>query len=284
MTDIDDVDALMQLELRARALQEKGFQLKNGSWSSWYDQELGAAARSRVPREDQMTVESVDHTVLFLRDLFRQHDMLPWYGDGQGNTDIHRTGIIIESGFCTTDLDTDLNKPYLQVIGGPGTMPETVIGSLKHWDRTNDIKTFTGLSAGTIQILCKSNTPAQAVDLANFVAKAIRTHWQDLCHQRWHSITEISYGGYDDRNPMYSRSAASERNATCPLTFTFFHQWTTSSSPRPGTLSVVNALLIGLLPAEDGDGHPLGPPMDGVWDRTKEADVVVYGVGEIPDD
>jgi len=278
MTTRSDLLDQRLLALRERELNERSALRLRGNTSSVYNEYLGAIVQERVPRQDQVAREANDHTVLFLRDLFSQHDMLRWIGDGQGLTDVIKSDILIESNLSPAQRPEWLGKPSIEVHVGPGTTPEFVIGNLKHYNLLADIETQTGLTAGTVQVMCSAKLPAQALDLATFVAKAIRVHWKYLCHQRWHAITEIAVGGYDGNNPLYSRLVSStERVAVCPVTFTFFHQWTTVSEPRADSIRRVEIMC-----------QAWGIEFESVLGIVDQAQLresaVVYGAGEIAED
>jgi hypothetical protein len=174
--------------------------------------------------------------------------------------------------------DDDLSKPALIVNAGPATIPEYVVGSIKHKGFSDGTETMTGLAAGTVQIMISAALPAQSLNLANFVAKAIRAHWRYLCSQRWFAVTEVAIGGYDPNNPLYNQSISSrERVAVTPLTFTFFHQWMTRSGPRPDAVR-----LAGLM--ANAYGVDVNEVM-GVVDITDvKSSLVVYAGDQIPED
>jgi len=240
MTTRDELVALRHMALMERRIRESEAFTAYGHTGSPYNDLLRERAEATLPRDDQFSVESNDFVVLFLRNLFRTHKALTWVGDRQGMTDVTKSNILIEGNLSPKQRREWLGKPMIEVHVGPASMPEYVVGSVKHYNRLSDTETLTGLTAGTIQLMCTARLPAQALDLANFVAKAIRIHWKNLCHQRWFAITEIAIGGYDGNNPVYTRAVSqTERVAITPVTFTFFHQWTATSSPREGSIELV---------------------------------------------
>lgn len=279
MTERDDLIAVRALELAERKAREATDRVAYGHSGSLYNTRLGEQVRQRVQRQDQAATEANGHLVLFLRDLFSQHDTMTWVGDGKGHTDVGKSKIIIESNLSPMQRDENLALPMLEIHSGPTSWPDTVVGSIKHQSRLGGTETYTGLAAGTLQVMCSSKTPTQSLDLATFVARVIRTHWKHLCHQRWFAITEIAVGGYDGGNPLYSRAVqSSERNALTPVTFTYFHQWMSTVTPVRDAIDQAKQIA-----------QALGVDLDidyGVADAAelKEGAFVVYAAGHIEDD
>ena len=279
MTDRDDLGAARALQLIERELYEKRRLGEAGHDPGLYDEYLRAKREVRVERSDQISVEAMELTTLFLRDLFRANDTIRWVGEtDSGLTDVIKSDIIIESALSPFQRKEDLRKPMMQVNAGPSSMPEYVVGSLKSKNFSSGSSTLTGLAAGTIQILISAKNGAQSLHLGEFVRKAIRVHWRYLCSQKWFAITEIALGGYDQNNPMYNRAiTSSERNAITPLTFTFFHQWMARSEPRKDAAKLAGIMAVGW----GVDVQTPGGVLDLEEAKTK---LTVYAGGQIPED
>lgn len=232
----DDLEELRHLaELERRAIRKADLQ-RNGTYATDFGAALQRAAESIFPRDDSVINEAVQNATFHTRQLFLSSPELPrWVGDHEGLTDLDASEIIIEHTLSARDHDDDSSKPKITILPGPSTMPETVLGSMAHYDIRTDTRTFTGMSAGIIQMFFRAITAADANALMNLVALNLRSNWQEICQGRWHSITEISQSPADSRNAVISRESRREHDAVASLTFTYNHQWTTRTEPREGT-------------------------------------------------
>lgn len=209
------------------------------------------AQRERLERHDQFTLESVGHMVLFLRDLFRAENApYVWRGE-RGLTDHKASSIVIESCFSPNNRDSAPGKPTIIVNAGPVSSQEMSVGDVKHYDWMHDVTTKTGLAPGTLQLDIFASSGGEVSDLADFVLKTCVMQAEDLCYGRWHRIQNVTKGGYDKSNPLYARSAASEHSAYCPVTLTYYYQWTARLQHRQNTRSLASRSLIGVTVSED---------------------------------
>lgn len=278
MSDRKDLEAIRALEMAERTQYEREQMGWGGNSSNLYSEYLRSKRETEFTREDKVSIEAMEIMTIFLRGLFKNHDVLFWRGTSEGLTDVDKSKIIIESVLSPMQRDDMLRKPCLYVMAGPATMPELVLGSVKHQSFSRGTKTMTGLAAGTCQIIVSAALPYQSLTLANMVLLAIRTHWDYLCSQRWHAITEVAMGGFDPNNPIHNQLIrSSEHVAVTPVTFTFYHQWMTKVAPRPDA-----ARLAGLWAA--GYGLEIEAPQGIVGASTVKDTLVVYADGQIPED
>jgi len=264
---MSELEELRQLELISRAVDRRAISQRTGSVRSLLDEELDEHSRTIRDRADITGVEATEIILLFLRQLFSQKKDLMWREGDDGLTH-PESPIVIESVFSLAKREFDPKKPALIVRPGPNSNPETVIGGLKHHDLMTDTRTYSDLEIGTIRIDCSSITGAGAVTFATFVKNAILTlsrAGENLSYRAFHKIANITTGGFDPASAAYNRQAEGGTNASVPVTFTYYWQYTTRVSPRDGVWDLAEevAASMGLLPEYSG-GSFVDDATDGV--------------------
>jgi len=255
-----EADELWRLAQVARSVERKEDSVAHGNFSSPIRDHNRAKQQAIFPRDDLGSLDAVNRVTVFFRQLFGQHHVLTWRGDGDGRTDLSSSDIVIENQLSGSGMPTDFEKPILRIRPGPTSVDDIVIGSLKHFDFSTGSRTYTMLEPGTIQVMVHGGMAADALSLALFIKNAIWVHRRNLCFWGFHDIKNVNVAGYDDQNPSYNRVTAHETHAEIPVNFTYYYQSTIRDSPRSGTYEAARSLIHGL--TVDSDPQP-GPYLDG---------------------
>lgn len=243
------INQLQALAMREAALERQLDSVRTGASVSELDVALEASIPPELRRTDLPATWAVGHVVVFLRSLFAQHPGYRWRQGVGGRTD-PTSDLFIESEFGTLQDLFNQSKPILYVTGGPTSSSDVTIGNLKHFDFLTDTRTYTTLEPGSMQVIVYHTNAAAALDLANFVKRAIQVHTPELMHRGFAQVQNINAGSVE-RNSRFAQNVASTAHAVVQVTFTFFYQATWRTQMRPGVCDNFADLLLASPDPED---------------------------------
>lgn len=280
--DRSSLAEMQRLARQERELHQKNDHTLYGGSATAYSDLMAKRKQALIARNDHVAAEATGHFILFLRNLFNHQADYTWVNNGEGNTDLNRSTIWIESIFSLHDRGDNLEIPGVFVTPGPSSNMSIAPSDLRHWNRLTGTRTKTGFRSGTVQLLVTGESLYEVQSLASHIHNSIVLHTETLQHQGFYKITEVAEGGVDAKNPLWASALLTQqRNAVAPLTIAYIWQWTARLTPKPDSVAVANNTIYTVHARGEDD-----PELYGVIDPSNPSEIplALYVAGPLAEE